>query len=400
MPSKDVKISRRSMLKVSLLSGAALAVTGACGKKGGVKNNPNKSSGSIDPEQRWPVDKANAWYRRYDWLVGCNFIPSNAVNQLEMWQAETFDPDTIDRELGMAADLGMNSVRVYLHDLAWLVDPEGFKARINTFLDLADRRGIVTMLVIFDDCWQPEPKSGKQLPPIQGYHNYRWLNSPGQKVATDPEQEARLKAYVQDIVKTFADDERVLLWDVYNEVGNIFLLTLGQPWYRRIPRLLIDFPKFRFFNISTLPLFRKTVAWVREVGPSQPITAGVYFPHPDLNRELIAASDVVSFHNYKDPGNLAKQIAELKKHDRPLLCTEYLNRITDSRFENFMPIFKKENIGCYNWGLVSGKTQTIYGWEERGGDKEPDVWFHDILRKDGTPFSEKEVAFIKNLTNR
>jgi len=348
---------------------------------------------------RWPIGKAREWYRNLPWLVGCNFIPSTAINQLEMWQEETFDPDTIDRELGCAAELGMNSVRVYLHDLAYLVDPEGFKNRIQTFLNIADKHGMITLFVIFDDCWQPKPHPGKQPDPISGAHNHWWLNSPGRKVAVDPKQEKRLKKYVQDIVKTFATDQRVLMWDVYNEVGNIFLLTLGKPWYVKIPKLLKDFITFRFVHIPTMSLFRKTVQWVRDIEPSQPLTAGVYFNHPSLNNELINASDIISFHNYENPKKLQKLINDLKKHDRPMLCTEYLNRWENSYFENFMPIFKKENIGCYNWGLVSGKTQTIYAWQKRGDSNEPDVWFHDILRKDGTPFREEEVAFIKKMTD-
>jgi len=348
--------------------------------------------------EKWPKEKAGKWYDQQPWLVGCNFVPSTAVNQLEMWQPETFDPQTIDRELGMAAGLGMNSIRVYLHDLAWFADPEGFFKRVDTFLGLADKHGINVMLVIFDDCWQPVPNPGKQPDPIPGRHNHFWLNSPGQKAAVDPAQEERLKKYVQETVKTFATDSRILLWDVYNELGNVFLLTLGKPWFRKIPELLFRYITFRYIRIPTLPLFRKTVTWVREAGPSQPITAGVYIDHPNLNRELIEVSDVVSFHCYKDLHQLEKLVNKLEVHGRPLLCTEYLNRPADCCFENYLPVFKKKKIGCYNWGLVSGKTQTIFGWEDRGGGIEPAVWFHDILRKDGTPFNSKEAAYIREMT--
>ncbi len=350
-------------------------------------------------DKRWSKEKANEWYSHHPWLVGCNFIPSTAVNQLEMWQDDTFDPDTIDRELGFAAELGMNTVRVYLHDLVWRDDAEGFKNRINQFLGMADKHGIITMFVFFDDCWQPSARAGKQPEPVLGAHNFRWVNSPGKKEAVDPAQEERLKNYVQDIVKTFGDDARVLLWDVYNELGNIFLLTLGMPWYLKIPRLLVDFSKYRFLNIiPTRSLFRKTVTWIREIGPSQPITAPIYLEHPKLNQELIEASDVISFHNYSPVDHLKKQINYLKELRRPILCTEYLNRKDGSFFETFLPVFKTEKIGCFNWGLVAGKTQTVHGWEKRGDSDDPECWFHDILRKDGNPFSEKEVELLKKLT--
>ena len=349
--------------------------------------------------KRWSQEKANEWYKKQPWLVGCNFIPSTAVNQLEMWQAESFDLETINHELGLAAGIGMNSIRVYLHDLAWQADPDAFKQRVDRFLALADSHGISTMFVIFDDCWQPIPYPGKQPDPVIGAHNHRWLNSPGQKAAVDPSQEKRLKTYVQDVVDSFSQDKRVLLWDVYNELGNIFLLTLGKPLYVKIPRLILDFTRYRFFNhIPTRQLFRKTVSWIREIDPSQPITAGVYLDHPKLNRELLTASDVVSFHNYEDSRSLEKQIEDLKTHGRPLLCTEYLNRLDGSLLETFLPVFKRERIGCFNWGLVAGKTQTIHSWQKRGNEEEPPVWFHDILRQDGSPFSRREIELLREIT--
>ena len=93
--------------------------------------------------QRWTPEKAKAWHEKSGWFVGCNFIPSTAINQLEMWQADTFDPATIDRELALAESLGFTSVRVFLHDLPWQQDSKGFSERIDKFLGLADRGGVV-----------------------------------------------------------------------------------------------------------------------------------------------------------------------------------------------------------------------------------------------------------------
>ena len=124
---------------------------------------------------RWTAEKANAWYREQPWLVGCNFTPSTAINQLEMWQAETFDADTINRELGWAAELGFNTARVYLHDLVWQANADGFKQRIDRYLEIAAGHGIKTTFVLFDDCWNPDPKLGKQPDPIPGVHNSGWI---------------------------------------------------------------------------------------------------------------------------------------------------------------------------------------------------------------------------------
>lgn len=324
---------------------------------------------------RWSAEKANAWYTELPWLVGCNFIPSTAINQLEMWQADTFDPETIDRELKWASGLGMNSVRVYLHDLAWEADAAGFKKRIEQFLEIAARHRIRPMFVFFDDCWNADPKIGPQPAPKPGIHNSGWMQSPGRDVANDPSQWARLKRYVKDIITTFGKDKRILFWDLYNEPGNE-----GQ-------------------GIKSIPLLKKAFQWAREAGPSQPLTAGVWSGKQELCEVPLAYSDIITFHNYENAKNLTHQIAKLKKHGRPVICTEWLRR-GHSDVATHLPIFKKDCVGCYNWGLVSGKTQTIYPWGSKSDAPEPKLWFHDVLKKDGSPFDPEEIEQFKNLTAR
>lgn len=324
---------------------------------------------------RWSPGKANDWYARQPWLVGCNFIPSTAINQLEMWQADTFDPATIDRELSWAARLGMNTVRVYLHDLAWQADAEGFTSRIDQFLKIADRHGIRPMLVILDDCWNSDPKVGPQPLPVPSVHNSGWLQSPGVSIVNDPAQWPRLEKYVKGVIGAFKDDPRVLMWDLYNEPGNS---AQGD---------------------KSLPMLKTAFAWAREVDPSGPLTVAVWFDNPQLNAFQLAASDVITFHNYNDAQSAGSQIAQLKKLGRPVLCTEYMSR-PRSTFGALLPVFKMEHVGCYNWGLVSGKTQTIWSWGTAKDAPEPEVWFHDILRKDGTPFDAQEVRLIRDLTRQ
>ncbi len=324
---------------------------------------------------RWPKEKANKWYAEQPWLVGCNFIPSTAINQLEMWQEDTFDTETMDRELKWASTIGFNTVRVYLHDLAWEADASGFKKRINKFLDIAERHNIKPMLVLFDDCWNANPKIGKQPSPQPGIHNSGWVQSPGKNVVNDPKSWPRLERYVEDIIGTFAKDKRVLFWDLYNEPG---ASKQGS---------------------RSLPLLKKTFEWARAVNPTQPLTAGICCPHKELKEYQLAASDIITFHNYSNAKSLSGQIANLKKHRRPVICTEWLRR-GHSNVNSHLPIFKKEHVGCYNWGLVAGKTQTIYPWGSKEGAPEPKVWFHDLLRKDGTPFDPKEYALFKELTGR
>lgn len=324
-------------------------------------------------QSRWTEEQARVWSEEQGWRVGCNFIPSNAINQLEMWQAETFDSKTIDRELGYAGNIGFNTVRVYLHDLAYQQDPEGLKQRMDQFLSIASKYGIKTLFVIFDDCWNDKCDIGKQPEPVLGKHNSGWCQSPGNAVANDKSQWPRLETYVLDILTTFKEDDRILMWDLYNEPGNN--ARLGR----------------------SLPLLKKVFEWARSVNPDQPLTAGVWFSFKRLNKFQLSNSDIITFHNYKAADNLEKEIAKLKEYDRPIICTEWMARNLNSTVEACLPVFKRENVGCINWGLVAGKTNTIFPWVNTKGEKEPELWFHDLFRQNGTPYQQEEVDLFKTL---
>lgn len=324
---------------------------------------------------RWSAEKANAWYAKQPWFVGANFTPSTAINELEMWQAETFDPATIDKELGMAQGLGMNIMRVFLHNLVWEKDPEGYKQRLDQFLQLADKHHIKIMFVLFDSCWNDDPKLGKQQDPVPGKHNSGWARSPGTKRMFDSRTWPGLQTYVTGVIRAFANDNRVVVWDLWNEPSNSGYMD------------------------AVMPMLVKTFEWARTAKPSQPITAAWWHDHPLSNAFMFANSDIITFHNYNPADKLEAQILELRKMNRPLICTEYMARRNKSLFETCLPIFKKYKVGAINWGLVKGKTNTIYAWDEpMSGNEEPKVWFHDIFRPDGSVFDPKEIAAIKQQT--
>lgn len=326
---------------------------------------------------RWSTEQANQWYGRQPWLVGSNFIPSTAINQLEMWQAETFDPRTIDRELGYAENIGMNTMRVYLHNLAWERDGDGFKKRIEEYLVIADKHHIRTMFVLFDSCWNDNPKPGPQPAPKPGVHNSGWVRAPGTERLFDSRTWGGLEGYTKDILKTFGKDSRVLAWDLFNEPSNSGYMD------------------------SVMPLLRKAFEWAKEANPSQPITAGWWNDHPLSNEFIFDNSDIITFHNYGPADQLEAQIKELQKMKRPVICTEYMARTRGSLFETCLPVFKQYHVGAINWGLVKGKTNTIFAWDTPlPGVNEPPVWFHDIFRPDGTVYSQKEIDFIKKLTGK
>ncbi|MGI4750766.1 MAG: hypothetical protein ACRYFB_09040 [Janthinobacterium lividum] len=323
----------------------------------------------------WSAEKANAWYAQHRWLSGADYIPATAINQLEMWQASTFDPNTIDKELGLAEGIGFNTMRVFLHSLAWKQDPEGFKKRINQFLTIAQKHHIEPLFVFFDDCWNKVPQIGVQPAPRTGIHNSGWMQDPGQPASADSTRFPELRKYVLDVMGSFKHDKRILLWDLYNEPGNSNKRD------------------------SSLNLLTHVFSWAREVNPDQPISAGIWaWDLEKLNKFQITHSDVLTYHDYEEPEMHLRVVQLLKTFGRPLICTEYMARLRNSRFSNIMPMLKRENVGAINWGFVAGKTNTIYAWDmpmAQGG--EPIEWFHDIFRSNGTPYHQDEVDLIKKL---
>jgi hypothetical protein len=264
-----------------------------------------------------------------------------------------------------------------LHDVAWQTDPQGFKKRMNEFLDIAAKYKIKILFTIFDDCWNPDPFPGKQPQPRPGIHNSGWVRSPGITVHDNPLRWSILEAYVKDILSTFANDKRILMWDLYNEPGN------------------------SGYGMTSFELLKRTFEWAWFVRPTQPLTSGTWFNNKNYNDFVLENSDIITFHNYNDADNLEKEIIEKQKLGKPLICTEYMARTRNSTFQSCLPVFKKYKVGAINWGLVAGKSNTIYQWSKPIPDgSEPELWFHDVFRKDGTPYKAEEINVIKSLTGK
>jgi len=340
---------------------------------------------------RWTEQAAKDWYAKQPWLVGSNYIPATAINELEMWQADSFDPKRIDTELGWAESIGFNTMRVFLHDLLWQQDAKGFQKRIDTFLNICEKHHIKPLLVLFDSVWDPDPKLGKQRALTPGVHNSGWLQSPGAKALEDKSQYPRLQAYVKGVVGAFANDKRILGWDIWNEPDNTNAGSYKDPANKA--------------ELVTA-LLPQAFAWAREAHASQPLTSGVWkdndWSSPEkmnpTEKVQIEQSDVISFHSYDKPDGFERRLKYLLDYHRPIICTEYMARGNGSTFEGSLPIAKKYDVGAINWGLVAGKTQTFLpwdSWKHPYTDREPDVWFHEVFRTDGKPYKQEEVDFIK-----
>jgi hypothetical protein len=331
-----------------------------------VLNLPNQ-----EPSGRWSADKANEWYTDQPWPCGLNYIPANAISYTEMWMPYCYDHDFIDRELTLAEEIGFNCLRVVLPFVVWEHDPDAFKRRLGDFLGICDNHGIKVMFTLFDDCAfgndekLKDPWYGKQPEVLEGWYANGWTPSPGHKMVHDPETWPRLTKYVKDIISTFGNDPRVWVWDLYNEPS------------------------------QHIPLVQEVFTWAREANPAQPLTIGYWNQNQELNSIINANTDIVTFHNYSDVDKLARNIRELKTHNRPVINTEWLNRGRGSLVRTCLPVFKEENVGCMHWGLVNGKTQTHLHWGWRPGQGEPQVWQHDLFHSDHIPYDLEELSMFR-----
>ncbi len=409
------------LLKALMIIVAASCLTSSLRAQGGKGKKSAKPVPQILAQKyptvkgRWPAEKANAWYKKQPWLIGCNYYPATAINQIEMWQASTFDPKTIDKELAIAESIGFNTLRVYLHDLVWADDEKGLYQRMDQLLTICQKHGIRPFFVFFDDCHYPEPELGKQPLPVKRWHNSGWCTCPARDLAVrfsqgkaTKKEVARLKGYVQRTMRRFKDDRRVLFWELYNEPGRGKNLGAGRG----------------AMGDRSSKLVYTSWVWAREVNPSQPISSNTAGSVGKINIAINRAnSDIHSIHSYSPPEQLERLIKEYQKDGRPVIVTEWLARTRGSTVKECLPVMKRLNAGAVNWGFVSGKSGTIWPWSSRRGPggknmsvskkraeghvvkpgepfPEPKVWFHDLFRIDGTPYDQKEIDFIKKLTGK
>ncbi|WP_185962034.1 cellulase family glycosylhydrolase [Palleronia caenipelagi] len=355
---------------------------------------------------RWSIERAQAWWAELGWVCGFNYLPSSAVNFLEMWHPETFDRDTISRELVWAGEAGFNAVRINLHYLVWKHDADGLMERLRWFVRAAADRGLGVVICPFDDCGFGgfEPVYGAQPDPVPDVHNSRAVASPGRAALLDGSEWASFGAYVREVVGSFRDDPRVLFWDLYNEPGNRMMFSAdGYGTYE---------PDF---TPASLRLMRDSFRWARDEDPMQPLTVGAWVtPEPgsdadpyqtEADRIALELSDIITFHAYWDAPHVARFIDHLAQHDRPMLCTEWMARPIGSVIDDQLDLFRERGVGCFQWGLVQGRTQTNLPWPAElvrlhGGHADRSVWFHDLFDAEGTPYRPEEVAKIRQVAGR
>lgn len=331
--------------------------------------------------ERWSTDKANAWWNNCTWSMGFNYVPSDAVNDIEMWMNGTFNIGLIGHELALAGQYGYNALRVFLSYAVWKAEKETFLQNFELFLQTADKNGMKVMPVLFDDCafdFGTEPVYGPQLPPCPGVHNSRWVPSPGFALQDSGAEQPLLAEYVKSVIGRHRADERVLIWDLYNEPGNTDRTD------------------------KCLPLLKNAFEWARAERPVQPLTAGIwrFSGNEAANEFQLRNSDVISLHAYTPLEKTKSLIAAAAAEGRPVMVTEWLHRPNHNGFEDHLPFFRENKIGIWQWGLIRGKTQTNLSWATMNGgvtDPDPVLWQHDLLYPDGRPYKPEETELIRRL---
>ncbi|KAA6342509.1 Xylosidase/arabinosidase [termite gut metagenome] len=328
-------------------------------------------------DNRWSEEKANNWYKSFSWFTGVNYIPSDAINYTAMWDKTGFNPALINKELAIAQSIGFNCVRVVLQYAVYADDPSYFINTLDCFLDICDKHGIKVMPAFFDDCAfgvNADPIIGKQVEPLEGWYAWAWSPSPGHTLVVDQRFHPLLENYVKDVMFKFRNDQRIFVWDLYNEPTNS---NLGH---------------------RSLPLVKSVFAWAREINPIQPLTMDVWNDNKELNNIVYENADIISFYCYGKKEEMARYIHRLRQYSRPLICSEWMNRTTSSTVDDIMPLLKEKNVGSILWGLVNGKTQTHLPWGFRP-EKLPytGIWQHNLYHSDFKPYNVSEIEVIKRL---
>ena len=356
-------------------------------------------------KRKWTEDEIWAWYKEQPWISGFNFIPSGAMDGA-VWLLQEYDHENAFRdaakEIALAASLGLNSVRFFVPFYLWRVQHDTFMKNFEQLLALLDRYHMTMMPTLFNDCCvakskYTDPILGPQPEPVPGYFGGTAVtpfdsdtqngDTVGYDITDEPEMEPVVEAYVRELARTYGNDKRILIWNVWNEAGNSQRME------------------------KSVPLMKKVFGWMREEDVMQPLTADVWgagADHPygwlknpgiyaEVERVAIELSDIISFHFYGDYSHARMYIDCLKQYGRPLVNTEWMHRPYRSLIQTHLPLWKKEKIGSYFFGFVNGKAQFNYVWEfiKNLPGIDTRLWMHDIFHSDFTPYDDEEIEVIR-----
>lgn len=353
---------------------------------------------------RWTKEQAWDWYNARPWVMGVNYVPAITLHGIELFQEDTHEEvmQSVRREFTLMQDVGINSVRVFLPFNVWYHDREKFFERMDRFLAELDAHGVTMMPVIFNDCVGFRKPDDVTPPRPGGWQHYDIGCHGGQKADNafsgetrrvawilwdEPEWRPVLEEYERALIGRYRDDPRIYCWDLWNEPGNSNRHDMSIPYLRRA------------FEIG------------RELDPIQPLTAAPwsypadYGVNPDadvepIQRVALDESDIVTFHNYECIERVRNVIAGIEREGRPMLNTEWLNRVLDNMVQDNLPLYHEKRIGSYSWGLVAGKSQHFLPWDNLWSNRSLPLqrWQHDLFDTYHTAYDPEELAIMRRLS--
>lgn len=353
--------------------------------------------------KRWTARQAWDWYEKRPWIMGINYVPSITLHASELWQEDTHAEviKSVRGEFALMNDIGLNGVRMFLPFNIWYHDREKFLDRVDNFLDELDNAGITMMPVLFNDCVGfGRPKNIEPRAP-KGWHAYDIGHHGGHKdnpftgekekvgwiYWDEPEWRPVMEEYLRAVIGRFKNDARIYAWDLWNEPGNSNRSDMSIPYLKRA------------FEIA------------RELDPVQPLTVAPWtYPadfgiNPDsdvapIARLALDESDIVTFHQYEGFDRVKNVVKGLKREGRPMMNTEWLNRIQGNLIQDNLPLYHDEGIGSYSWGLVAGKSQHFLPWDElwKNRDLPLNLWQHDLFDTFHTAYDPEELNLMRRLS--
>lgn len=345
---------------------------------------------------KWSEEKAWKWYNSQPWIRGYSTYPSNCVNRIAMWQEYKHDEviKQADYEFSLAKETGFNAVRAIIQFDVWLYQHDSFMKNLEEYISVANKHSQKVMLVLGNDCtvaksrWKA-PVFGEQKidwgyhSGIKGGQHAGDYKEPGYQLLDESDLLEKFYEMVGEIAQKYAKDERVQIWNIWNEVGNSNRENMSRS------------------------IMEKTFEIVRSYSPIQPLTADVWSRHlideaKDVEKLALELSDIISFHCYGPYNEFVIMIKQLKeKYNRPLVCSEWLNRLGNNNVNEIFPLLYLEKIGSYHWGLMQGFSQTFEPWggyfirQANGENLDLTVWQHDIFRFNGMPYIPSEIKTFK-----
>ena len=357
--------------------------------------------------EKWTKEKAWEWYNSRPWIRGFNYVPADCSGWVEMWQEYNHAEkvETMRRELALAKQIGFNAVRQFLAFDVWMYQRESFLKNVEEFLEICHENGLGVLFVLISDGGRPKKKpdfgeinagvfhgsfkvDARMIPGIfpckDPYVPAAAPAAPAAKPAPlyspvdEPELAEKFYEYCEDLASRYAKDERVIVWNIWNEPGNSSRGTLSVPHMKRA---------FEIF---------------RSHDPIQPLCADVWrMPKTNILTEeeatAIELSDIISYHDYGSLDHSVRVIEFLRQYERPMLNTEWLHRVQFNNVATHLPLYYNNNVGVFNWGFVNGKFKGHEPWEAcwrryaKGEKLEMTKWQHDLLRPNYRPYDPEEI---------